>query len=278
MGTFIHPLIPSTQHLARYENGSKLSGIIYLHRISDERFTGISVRNFRMFRQLCGDSTLKNVALVTNMWGKVTQELGEARERELVDKYFKAALDKGAQLVRHYDTTQSSHDIIRHIMKNDPTAFQIQRELVDEGKNINNTAAGVAVSEEIDRLIRYYKTEVKALGEELRQALKSRDEETRIELEKAANGLKEQIKEMRRESEIMAAKYNEEKQRMEEVMKQMRMRMQEQARQEKGRAEAEAKKLIEGLTNVWNGSPGRGPLQAIGRTFQWLHDNGFRPR
>ena len=183
-----------------------------------------------MFRQLCGDSTLKNVVLVTNMWGKVKQDLGESRERELTDKYFKAALDKGAQLVRHHDTIQSSYDIVRRIMKNDPTAFQIQRELVDERKDINHTAAGEAVSEEFNRLIKRHETEMKALREELRHALESRDEETRMELEEATSGLKEQMDKMRTELETMASKYNEEKQRMEDAMKQV---------QAQGKAQAE---------------------------------------
>jgi hypothetical protein len=43
----------------------KLSGLIYVHRISDVLMGGISSRNFRMFRKLCGDDTLKNVVIVT---------------------------------------------------------------------------------------------------------------------------------------------------------------------------------------------------------------------
>ena len=189
----------------------------------------MSVRNFRMFRQLCGDSTLKNVVIVTNMWGKVKQEVGEARERELSDKYFKAALDKGAQIVRHHDTFQSTHDVVRRIMKNDPTTFQIQRELVDERKDINHTAAGEAVSDEFNRLIKHHEAEVKAIREELRHALKNRDEETRVELEEATNELKEQMDKMKVELETMASKYSEEKQRTEKAMKQMQMQGQAQA-------------------------------------------------
>jgi len=40
-----------------------------------------------MFREFCGDATLKNVILVTNMWGEVTQDVGEARERELTTNF-----------------------------------------------------------------------------------------------------------------------------------------------------------------------------------------------
>jgi len=195
----------------------------------------MSVRNFRMFRQLCGDSTLKNVVLVTNMWGKVNQDVGEAREKELGDVHFKAALDKGAQLVRHHDTIQSSHDVVRRIMKNDPTAFQIQQELVDERKGINHTAAGEIVSGEFDRLIKRHEAEVNALREELRHALKTRDEETRIELEEATSGLKAQMDKMRAELEMMASKYNEEKRRIEEAMKQMQTRGEARAESERNK-------------------------------------------
>src|ERR1700721_3748819 len=86
--------------LYRYENGKKLAGIIYLHRISDVRMGGISKRNFRLFRELCGDSTLKNVAIVTNMWNEVSLDVATAREQELAneDAFFKPAIEKQAQL------------------------------------------------------------------------------------------------------------------------------------------------------------------------------------
>jgi hypothetical protein len=63
----LHLLDPWTESLDRYENGSKLAGVIYIYRISDNRFTGIAGRNFGIFRGFCGDETLKNVILVINM-------------------------------------------------------------------------------------------------------------------------------------------------------------------------------------------------------------------
>ena len=179
---------------------------------------------------LCGDSTLKNVVLVTNMWGKVTQDVGGARERELSSNFFKAALDKGAQLARHQNTAQSSHDIIRRIMRNNPTAFRIQRELVDEGRNITDTSAGEVVSEEINELIKRHKAEMRVLREELRNALENRDEGARAELEEATSGLRREIQRLKTESETMTARYEEERQRVEQVMEQMQI--QENPRQE----------------------------------------------
>ena len=69
--------------MTRYEEGSKLAGVIYVHRISDRRFSGIAGRNFKIFRELCGETSLKNVVLVTNMWSEVSRGIGEAREGEL---------------------------------------------------------------------------------------------------------------------------------------------------------------------------------------------------
>lgn len=38
-----------------------------------------------MFRKLCGEESLENVLIVTNMWGLVEQSRGEAREKELME-------------------------------------------------------------------------------------------------------------------------------------------------------------------------------------------------
>ena len=178
------------------------------------------------------------------MWGKVTKDVGEARERELTAKFFKQAIDKGAQLARHQNTTQSAHDIIRRIMKNQPIVLQIQRELVDECKDIINTAAGDAVCKDIKEQIKCCQAEMKAVREDLLQAFKDNDEETRKEMEEEARRLQGQMDRMRKNlTEGVASNYQEEKRRMEEVMKEM----QERARREKEQADAEYRRQMEAL-------------------------------
>lgn len=223
-----------------YESGSTLAGVIYIHRISDKRFSGISGRNFKMFRELCGDKTLENVILVTNMWGEVTREVGEARENELKTNFFKPVLDKGARLSRHHNTIKSAHDIIRSIMKNRPLPLQIQTELVTEGKDIAHTAAGEVINKELNEAIRRHQAELKTVQEEMMQALKDKDEETRQELEAETRKLQEQMNKMRSDSQGMASNYQEEKRRLEESMKQM----QEQARREREQAEEQYRKQM----------------------------------
>ena len=94
-----------------------------------------------MFRKLCGGSTLQNVVLVTNMWKEESMAINESRERDLSGCFLRPAIDLGARLVRHHDTTESAYNILRMIMKNHPVALKIQRELVYENNDIIDTEA-----------------------------------------------------------------------------------------------------------------------------------------
>ena len=174
-----------------------------------------------MFRDLCGDEVLKNVVLVTNMWSEVAPDIGKARETELSSKFFKPVLDLGGQMVRHYNTVQSAHDIIRRIVKNRRVVLQIQRELVDEHKGIADTTAGEAVSKELNVQIKRHQDELKAVQEEMMLALGEKDEETRQELEEEKKKLREQLERIKRDSERMASNYAVEKERTQAKMREM---------------------------------------------------------
>ena len=158
-----------------------------------------------MFRELCGDSALANVILVTNMWSEVSSEIGESRENELSSRFFKPVVDKGAQMVRHHNTAQSAHDVIRLIMKNRPVVLRIQRELVVEHKDIGNTSAGQAVNKELNEQMKRHQAEMKAVQEEMEQALKEKDEETRRELEEERRRLQGRMENIKRDKEGLAA-------------------------------------------------------------------------
>ena len=178
-----------------------------------------------MFRELCGDSTLKNVILVTNMWGEVSSKVGEDRENQLSGRFFKPVLDKGAQMVRHHDTAQSAHDIIRRVMGNHPVVLQIQRELVDEQKGIVDTSAGEVVNQELNDQIKRYEAELKKVQEEVVRALKRKDEEARQELEEDKRKMQEEMDNIRKSSEEMASRYAAAKERMEVKVKEMERQM-----------------------------------------------------
>jgi hypothetical protein len=192
---------------SRYEQGVRLAGIIYFHRISDERFTGMDVRNFGVFRKLCGERTLKNVVIMTNMWSKVTPEVGEARERQLSTQFFKSAIDKGAQSLRHTGTIESAHAVIRAILENHPLALQIQEELVDQRKEFTQTAAGQEIGRALNQRGQELEEKIKGLQNELRDAEK-REQETQEELEEEVRRLREKLESVKAESMQLGARYD----------------------------------------------------------------------
>ncbi|KAH0833287.1 hypothetical protein J3R83DRAFT_12352 [Lanmaoa asiatica] len=165
-----------------YEQGAKLAGIIYMHRISDVRMGGTSKRNFRIFRELCGDSTLRNVLIVTNMWSNVDPKIGEAREQELAnnDKFFKPVLEKGARLLRHGGTQASAQSILRHLINSQAATLLIQHELVNERKDLAHTAAGAELTRALKEQADRHDDELKKLRQEMEAAMRAKDEETSI--------------------------------------------------------------------------------------------------
>ncbi|KAI0925626.1 hypothetical protein AcV5_008311 [Taiwanofungus camphoratus] len=231
-----------------YENNRKLSGVIYMHRISDFRMTGISRRNFSMFRKLCGDETLKNVVIVTNMWGEVSEEKGLARERELAtdDILFKPVLQKGAQMMRHDNTYQCAMTILGQLINNRPKALRIQRELVDEHKDISQTAAGEELARELAELARKHREELQQVQKEMREALLAKDLETRKELEQVRKELESNVKKIENDRERLSSEYAEEKKRADERMQQVTtaLKAEEAARAER---QAEINRLQERL-------------------------------
>ncbi|KAE9398537.1 hypothetical protein BT96DRAFT_957543 [Gymnopus androsaceus JB14] len=129
---------------AAYEYGVRLTGVLYLHRISDNRVSGLTRRNMKMFQKMCGPEAMNNVIIVTNMWGGVDGSVGQLRETELQSNnaFLAEAMKKGAQMRRHDDTHRSACDIISELLKNDPVTLKIQTEIVYENKNLLDTEAG----------------------------------------------------------------------------------------------------------------------------------------
>ncbi|GJE89960.1 GTP-binding protein [Phanerochaete sordida] len=206
-----------------YETGRKLSGIIYMHRISDFRVGGVSRRNFSMFRKLCGDETLRNVALVTNMWSEVTPERGAARERELRTDplLFAPVINGGATLLRHDGTLAGAQAVLAHVAQNTPRTLAIQRELVDEHKDIADTAAGVELDRELAALRAQHVAQLAEIQREMEAALAEKDEQTRAELESVRGELLQNIQKIEGDRDRLSREFAEEKAKADERVAQI---------------------------------------------------------
>ncbi|KAI6025176.1 hypothetical protein PISMIDRAFT_550392 [Pisolithus microcarpus 441] len=198
-----------------YEQGTKLTGIIYLYRITDVRMVGTAQRTFRVFRKLCGESTFGHVLIVTNMWEKEKLEVGEAREQQLSAKYFKPALDGGARMMRHDGTRESALNILRRLLDNETTSLSIQREIVDEHKQLIHTAAGEELTSALREQAQSYNDELRSLRTEMETAMKAKDEETRREVQEELERKREELTRIKRDVESMTERFVSEKTRLE---------------------------------------------------------------
>ena len=201
-----------------------------------------------MFRKLCGDGTLRNVVIVTNMWGEVDPRVGVARETELMseDIFFKPVLEKGAKIARHENTVPSAEDIIRRILNNHPLPLRIQEELVNERKDISETGAGEELSRELNAQIRKHQQEMRVLKEEMEQAMRDKDEETRRELEIETRRMQKEVERFQNDARRLESDYKIEKERLECRLEQM----QSESRQEAGRIASQYQRQVEELRDA----------------------------
>jgi len=177
---------------------------------------GSALRNLKMFRKLCGDEPLKNVVLATSFWGKVDASLGEQREEELRTnrEFWGAMLAKGSKMARFTDRN-SGLRIISGLLDKLPTALEIQHELVDDKKELIETAAGQTVNEELLRLEAKHAAERAKIQEEMRDALEKKDKELQEILAEQQEKLDRRLDRVHRQQEQLKARTRAERREME---------------------------------------------------------------
>jgi hypothetical protein len=151
----------------RYENTIKITGIVYMHRISDNRMSGTPLRNLQMFANLCGDEAIRNVVLATTMWSDVTPNVGISREAELRQVYWKSMLALGSATARFKNNFESAWEIVDSLIKKtsgDP--LLLQEELVDLNRRLSETKAGQTLYSTLQDLLANQKEMVEQLRHE----------------------------------------------------------------------------------------------------------------
>jgi hypothetical protein len=207
-----------------YKANITLAGIVYLHRIVDNRIGGASMKNLRMFKKLCGQKGLSSVVLATTMWNTVSPEEGARREHELVsNKEFWAEMVKyGSKVFRHDDGEASAIKIIQYILsQRRRMVLDIQEEMAS-GKTLDETAAGREVEAELMKMKLKHDKEMQELREEMREAKEANDERAQQE-----------IAAVRAELEAKMAKEQEDRERMRVNIEQLQKERDEELRAER---------------------------------------------
>ncbi|KAJ5102659.1 P-loop containing nucleoside triphosphate hydrolase protein [Penicillium argentinense] len=227
-----------------YRNNILLNGIIYLHRITDIRMQGSAKKNLIMFKQLCGQDALKKVILVTTMWDKVPTNEAEAREKELIDtpEFWGWMVSKGSSCHRHHNTESSARNIVSKLAAHKtPIATDLQRQLVDEHKSLDQTSAGRELQSEMLKEKEKWARERKEIEEQMKAAIKQRDREAEEMMREERDRYTKMIKKVESDTGALRSTMNnllaERDKRVE--------RMEQQMREQQAAHEAELKKISE---------------------------------
>jgi len=146
-----------------------LAAIVYLHRISDNRMAGSPLKNLQMFASMCGQQAMPSVVLGTTMWNEVNKGTGERREAELKTNFWKDMIEQDCRVERFHDSYESAWEMIGKL----PPASEgviLSTEIVHDKKNLNETAAGVKLNEELAKLIADQKAAIKRMAEQAQTA------------------------------------------------------------------------------------------------------------
>ncbi|KAF9521508.1 hypothetical protein CPB83DRAFT_801359 [Crepidotus variabilis] len=145
----------------RSRNSTKLTGILYLHRITDNRQAGTPHRNLRLFKKLCGDElgVERKVVFVTTMWDKNQGEPGrlmayQKRQDELRE-YWRPMLTLGAQVAEFNKTREAAVELICRVISQHSVGgvARLQEELVDLNLPLDETRAAQVVGSQYQSLI-----------------------------------------------------------------------------------------------------------------------------
>ena len=282
---------------AKLSNSHKLNGILYLHRIDAPRMQGSSLRNFSVFKQLCGDSFYKNVMLGTTCWDLLdSAATGERRETELKGEggFWHSLVQKGSQVVRIPQDAASARQLVLDVAARAPATMKCQVELSQRDGRVENVSAVKVIDPELERLRKDNEEARRRESERLAREQEEREKRHREERERERRAKEERIKRQEAERRRLLREEEEKRARREKEMKEFREKMEREKREAEvklktERAEAqwqadnrrfamELKTLMQaneyGLTKatsfwLWSG------LQVCNHCFKLLEDEAF---
>ena len=131
---------------AAYEQEIQLSGIVYLNRITDNRLRGTAQQGLRALKAMCGNRSLHGVVFATTMWDKFAPEFilkAFKRHEELRKRIHEEMGDNGGQIVALTAGAADALKVVEQIIRrNSRMTLEFQRQLVDEGLELQETDVG----------------------------------------------------------------------------------------------------------------------------------------
>ena len=176
-------------------------------------------------RNLCGDTTLKHVVVVTQGWGQndpsepaTSQRQLELATDDVENRVFKPAIENGAQVYHRVDESEPAQEVLRMILSGKQVVPEIQPAgFVDCGGQPVQTVPvrTPELSKEMRESVERHNAEIKemreAMGREI-ETLQRQLDEQKTRAQEEAEGLRKCI------AEMMRSKFDEDRHESGEVL------------------------------------------------------------
>ncbi|PQE12522.1 GTP binding domain protein [Rutstroemia sp. NJR-2017a BBW] len=192
-----------------YRKKINVAGIVYMHRITDNRISGTSLRNLTVLKSLCGESAFPRIVLVSSMWDLLAEEPKlheEATTRELelrsTNEFWGSLCRGGSQVARWTGDEHSTLGVIDHIMTTyeatDNEVLKIQKELVDQGKCLEETEAGKAINQILEEAKSRHREDIQNVSTSRQMALENGDTLLAQEMENDLDRVRKELRNIQR--------------------------------------------------------------------------------
>lgn len=88
--------------------------------------------------------------MVTSGWSKIDEETGSLKEGELREGFWADMLDRGSHMSRFHGDRDSALMLVSQLLQKKSVVLQMQRELVEDSKDLKDTAAGAYPLEDLE--------------------------------------------------------------------------------------------------------------------------------
>jgi hypothetical protein len=170
-------------------------------------------------KSVCGFTSYENLVIATTMWPKgssiVERANLEDRETELLadNRFFGTLTAQGATLFRHnekgsgdyFDEAASARRIVAHLVRQSnlhpPDVLRLQREIIQEGKSLGETAAGITIAGDLYKAQRAHELHLRELEREMKSQLANIDAIHSAELQQLKKDVKKELKNAQRQKQ-----------------------------------------------------------------------------
>lgn len=202
---------------ASFDKGQLLSGLVYLHRITNTRVTGSARRALHLFQRLCGEDNYENVILATTFWNNIAhcEETGVDREQQLLsnDAFWKIMKDKGAQTMRLGRDYKTMLPALIAMAGKPKVTLEIQHEL-NKGCSLERTMAGLFIKDDAAHLELEHERKTAEMQEDFNKRLQeqqgrkyaARRSASQIAIRSLANKEKSDLTALEKEKQAMQRK------------------------------------------------------------------------